>query len=255
MTKTIWPNGYLQKFPTNKQGGEPAIDCINSSAKWSVRIRHSALVYSLDMQAGDPEYAWVNRHTWQSWRERYKKNSTRLDTLVAAIVEEKKPAHGEKGQYGYVRQAEEKPKRPRGRKRTGRNEPNDEYVEHEMVPMPIVYAIPMDSHYGSGPQHPQHQFIHESVPPGMPLQMPASPQPGTQMHAPGGGPLDNVVRNSPAEEEMDDADEDPDFAVRVGNAPPPIWGKRKASDELKVEGATKRLRSECDSFHRPFDIG
>ena len=32
---------------------------------------------------------------------------------IAEIVDQKKPAHGEKGQYGYVRKPEEKPKRPR----------------------------------------------------------------------------------------------------------------------------------------------
>ncbi|KAF7306750.1 Myb-DNA-bind-2 domain-containing protein [Mycena indigotica] len=63
----------------------------------------------------DPEYAWVQRHTWQSWRERYKKNSERLDKLIATIVAQTNPAHGEKGQYGYVRQPEEKPKKSRRR--------------------------------------------------------------------------------------------------------------------------------------------
>ncbi|KAH8997533.1 hypothetical protein EDB92DRAFT_1933491 [Lactarius akahatsu] len=61
--------------------------------------------------ANDPEYTRVTRHTWQSWHERYKKNSQRLDTLIQAIVEQKKPSLGEKGQYGYVRKPEEKPKR------------------------------------------------------------------------------------------------------------------------------------------------
>ncbi|TFK57334.1 hypothetical protein OE88DRAFT_1730708 [Heliocybe sulcata] len=67
--------------------------------------------------SNDPEYVWVQRHTWQSWRERYKKNSDRLDVMIAAIVAETKPALGEKGQYGYVRMAEEKPKRNRRKTR------------------------------------------------------------------------------------------------------------------------------------------
>ncbi|KZT30355.1 hypothetical protein NEOLEDRAFT_1173797 [Neolentinus lepideus HHB14362 ss-1] len=67
--------------------------------------------------ANDPEYAWVQRHTWQSWRERYKKNADRLDVMIAAIVAETKPALGEKGQYGYVRMPEEKPKRNRRKTR------------------------------------------------------------------------------------------------------------------------------------------
>lgn len=69
------------------------------------------------IQRNEPEFAWVSRHTWQSWRERYKKNAARLDIRIAQIVEEKKPAMGEKGQYGYVRQPEVKPKRNRRKSR------------------------------------------------------------------------------------------------------------------------------------------
>ena len=200
-------------------------------------------VIIVNPQSADPEYAWVTRHTWQSWRERYKKNATRLDTMIAAIVEQKKPAQGEKGQYGYVRQAEAKPKRGR-RKRVGRNQDatDDEFGDHDMpMPMPVVYAIPMDASYGPvGP----HQLAYGPLPPGMTLPMPAPPPHGG-MHAPGSGPLDgSSVRKSPAEEEMDDGEEDPDFvAVRVGNAPPPPWGKRKTTEELEGDGPNKRQKS------------
>jgi hypothetical protein len=42
-----------------------------------------------------------------------------------------------------------------------------------------------------------------------------------------------TVRKSPNEdeEEMEDAEDSPEWAVRVGDAPPPSWGKRKASDD------------------------
>lgn len=69
------------------------------------------------LQVHHPDYAWVVRHTWQSWRERYKKNSARLDNRIAVLVELKKPLIGEQGQYGYVRAPEEKPKGGK-RKRT-----------------------------------------------------------------------------------------------------------------------------------------
>lgn len=168
--------------------------------------------------------------------------------MIGVIVEQKRPAQGEKGQYGYVRQAEAKPKRGR-RKRTKNQEfpgSDAEYGEHGVpMPMPIVYAIPMDSHYDTGAPH---QLIHPSIPHGLPLPIPA-PSLGTSMHAPGSGPLDAAsVRNSPAEEEMDDGDEDPDFAgVRVGNAPPPSWGKRKASDEPEGESSHKKQKSRYGS--------
>lgn len=50
--------------------------------------------------------------------------------------------------------------------------------------------------------------------------------------APSTLPLDRpTVRKSADEEEMEDAEDSPEWAVRVGDAPPPSWGKRKASDD------------------------
>lgn len=43
------------------------------------------LIYVFE-KADQPGYEWVKRHTWQSWRERYKKNAERLDRHIAAIV-------------------------------------------------------------------------------------------------------------------------------------------------------------------------
>lgn len=175
----------------------------------------------------DPDYAWVGRHTWQSWRERYKKNATRLDALVAAIVEEKKPSQGEKGQYGYVRQPEEKPKRIRVRKHKSASETN------------VVGSEASTSTPGAYAEHPPttHQFVHENHPPGQ-LQPESGPplELFQNLHAPGDGPLDPGTRDGAAEEEMDAADEDPDFVVRVGHEPPPKWGKRKVSDSFATDG-------------------
>lgn len=44
-------------------------------------------------------YPWAARHTWQSWRNRYKKNQIRLDTMIESWVEKNpQPVMG-KGQY------------------------------------------------------------------------------------------------------------------------------------------------------------
>lgn len=37
------------------------------------------------------EYNWTKRHTWQSWRERYKKNARRLDPMIVQFVKREKP--------------------------------------------------------------------------------------------------------------------------------------------------------------------
>lgn len=145
-----------------------------------------------------------------------------------------------------MRQAEAKPKRGR-RKRGARNQENvvsdeelGEQRDMQSMSMPVVYAIPM----GAG-QYGSEQLMQGSLPRDLPLPMPAPP-PATNMHAPGGGPLDGAsVRKSPAEEEMEDGEEDPDFAnVRVGNEPPPTWGKRKATEELEGEGSNKKPKSK-----------
>ncbi|KDQ63777.1 hypothetical protein JAAARDRAFT_53966 [Jaapia argillacea MUCL 33604] len=83
--------------------------------------------------ANEPDYGWVTRHTWQSWRERYKKNSTRLDFRIAAIVAQKKPVIGEKGQYGYVRAPEGKPKRPRKKPQPKLETPGPSNLNHNGI--------------------------------------------------------------------------------------------------------------------------
>lgn len=40
-----------------------------------------------EVRAHEPGFEWVQRHPWQSWRERYKKNQDRLDKLIEKIVE------------------------------------------------------------------------------------------------------------------------------------------------------------------------
>ncbi|KAG6878430.1 hypothetical protein C0993_007031 [Termitomyces sp. T159_Od127] len=175
--------------------------------------------------SSDPEYAWVTRHTWQSWRERYKKNAERLDKMIAAIVDRKKPAQGEKGQYGYVRQPEAKPKRTR-KKRTKLADAQAAMDELGGAIGMQVPVMPMMM----GMQHElqaQHALQHEVF---------------TQLAPHVGTPVDrSSVRRSPAEEEMDE--EASEWMVRIGDAEPPQWAKRKPSEELEGTDGTKRART------------
>ncbi|KAG1826127.1 uncharacterized protein BJ212DRAFT_1318173 [Suillus subaureus] len=166
----------------------------------------------------DPEYAWVSRHTWQSWRERYKKNAVRLDTMIAQIVDQKKPIPGEQGQYGYVRQDEEKNKRPR-RKRA---KPAEQNLHKEEM---IIGGI-----NGNGAEVPVIVFDASPVDSG----------PSTSRA---------FVRSTPAEEELEDGEDSEEWAVRVGNEPPPKWGKRPASEESEAQHPRKRMKSnDTDSI-------
>ncbi|KAG0709028.1 hypothetical protein DFH29DRAFT_890225 [Suillus ampliporus] len=173
----------------------------------------------------DPEYAWVSRHTWQSWRERYKKNAVRLDTIIAQIVDQKKPVPGEQGQYGYVRQDEEKPKRPR-RKRA---KPAEQNLHNQEM---IIGGI-----NGNGAEVPVIVFDALGMDPG----------PSTSRA---------VVRSSPAEEEMEDGEDSEEWAVRIGNEPPPNWGKRPASEESDSQSPLKKMKyNDANSFHDLLDQG
>ena len=215
----------------------PATGSISNCATWYVTFsRLLSFLTLIAIQANDPEYSWVTRHTWQSWRERYKKNSQRLDTLIQAIVEQKKPSLGEKGQYGYVRKPEEKPKRSRKRKDDGSGagpSNDDDFLQaappHSMAMAMHVSLSAQDGHSHPGipvPTVPIDMYQHPSHLHGVshhinPMQTPASSSLGLGVIQDGVV----VVRESPAEEEMED--EETEWEVRVGSDPPPLWGKRK----------------------------
>ncbi|KAH9857881.1 hypothetical protein C2E23DRAFT_719290 [Lenzites betulinus] len=197
------------------------------------------LYQQLCEMASEPEYAWVTRHTWQSWRERYKKNATRLDARIQEIVEQKKPAHGEKGQYGYVRKPEEKPKRTR--KKSRNSTANDgsapvpgpsgvHSLETYSMPMPVPLP-PMTGVMGpvGGPEDGFNPVVYQ--PPAPVFQHMSVPTPGPPMTA-------AMARQNAREEEVED--DEVDWQIREGNAPTPAWAKRKIDEE---EEPSKRQRT------------
>ena len=152
-------------------------------------------------------------------------------------MEQKKPQPGEKGQYGYVRQAEEKQKRS-NKKKKGKTE--DEYRAPEEynissmigIPVPGPGQLPPGIHptgLGVPTFHPSMASLRHLAVVGNPYAG-ILPTPSV--------PLDNsTTRNSPIEEEL----EDEEWAVRIGNESPPTWGKRKAQDE-DSDAQNKRVR-------------
>lgn len=181
----------------------------------------------------------MTRHTWQSWRERYKKNSQRLDKKIAQVVEEKKPAHGEKGQYGYVRKPEEKPKRSRKKKiangettdANGAGPSNEVEEDIDHLPVPVLPNIP-------GVLVPVQE-------PGNYAQLmypPNSSSTFSQAGATQPGPVDvAAARENAPEEEMEDGEEATEWGIRVNNATPPSWAKRR-SERAEEEEPAKRPR-------------
>jgi hypothetical protein len=206
-------------------------------------LRFLKIILSPFIQAGEPEYAWVSRHTWQSWRERYKKNAERLDKTIAVIVEQKRPQPGEKGQYGYVRQAEETQKRSRKRKiHTVEEVPQTDQPVHT-----VIVAGPSHVHAPMVPPEmniptlgPSVTTLHESTRMGNPFSVVIAPS-STAI------PMEDPIRDSPAEEELED--DETDWAVRIGNAPPPAWSKMSSPDEENFAIRKKRARKKLLFFY------
>lgn len=75
------------------QVGELGLGSMKSFWKWCVVWAESNLTSEIengwDIQAkkpqvpGEPTYEWANRHTLESWRERYKKNQELFDPIIA----------------------------------------------------------------------------------------------------------------------------------------------------------------------------
>ncbi|KAI0361744.1 hypothetical protein OH77DRAFT_1585799 [Trametes cingulata] len=222
------------------------------------------LYQQLCEMAHDPEYAWVTRHTWQSWRERYKKNATRLDAKIAEIVEQKKPAHGEKGQYGYVRKPEEKPKRTRKKARqssannadatavadgtvltngNGNTEvatplPGPSGV-HSMDTYSMPMPVPLSTMSGvMGPVGGASDGFNPVMyqPPAPVFQHMSVPTPGTMTA--------EIARQNAREEEMED--DEVEWQIREGNAPPPPWAKRKPEDEPDEPNKRQRISPSAE---------
>lgn len=163
-----------------------------------------------------------------------------MDVRIAQIVEEKKPALGEKGQYGYVRQPEAKQKRSRKKIRKTDEEgvagPSHQDSDGDNMPIPV----PM-------PYQPPTSEPQDGQPAGYPALLypptfsnhvqasPPSPAPATRL------PLDPAIaRQNAPEQEMEDGDEDGEWAIRIGTAPPPQWAKRRREHE--EEEPSKRMR-------------
>lgn len=106
---------------------------------WSVYRPHQTKKGILSITQKDKQdYAWVTRHSWQSWRERYKMNFGRMDPIISEIVQSKNISPGKKGQHGYVRRPEEFPKvaatvrrkRRRAEQDDGELQEGDEEIKH-----------------------------------------------------------------------------------------------------------------------------
>lgn len=173
----------------------------------------------------------MTRHTWQSWRERYKKNAARLDVRISEIVSRVKPAVGEKGQYGYVRKPEEKPKRSNKKKTRQDTEEaaelsNTDEVEFLLQPVPVPHSA-NDSTGIEGDLTPPGQFggFQQSAE-GASIESEAAVPPDVE-----------AARRNATEEEDDDSE----WQIRVGDNTQPGWAKRKAEEE--EEGSRKRHQS------------
>ncbi|TDL18896.1 hypothetical protein BD410DRAFT_792678 [Rickenella mellea] len=64
---------------------------------------YQQLVEHNDAWGEEHRYPWAARHTWHSWRERYKKNLARFDVRIQKIVAKNPPPPNGKGLYPLTR--------------------------------------------------------------------------------------------------------------------------------------------------------
>jgi len=172
--------------------------------------------------------------------------------MIQAIVEQKKPTLGEKGQYGYVRKPEEKPKRSRKRKDDGPGAvpPNDDDFLQPGPSHQLAMAMHMSLAAQEGHPHPGMLVPPVPVDPSYPQGHPHLhnlPAHVSQIQPPTDGPVglgvtqNNVVavRKNADEEKMED--EEAEWDVKVGNDPPPLWGKRKIGEDPPENGKRARV--------------
>jgi len=142
--------------------------------------------------------------------------------MIASIVEQKKPAQGEKGQYGKKR-AQNAEHASAGGEYAGALDAKNESLP-AMAGMLGIQGIPDMISEMSG-----MVGIYSSL--------------GGPLHTPASGPFNRpAINNTPAEEEMDDTEDGSEWAVRVGNDTPPQWGKRRA-EEVEEDPPIKRQRT------------
>ncbi|KAF5390342.1 hypothetical protein D9757_002781 [Collybiopsis confluens] len=168
-----------------------------------------------------PEFTWVTRHTWQSWRERYKKNADRLDKIIDSIVTTTKPTQGEKWQYGYVRQDDERPKKKRRRI----SKPEEEDQRPPLQPQ-------------------QQEFVLGSSGSGKALVSNFDPVTQAMATNPSFGQLAGMLRLAPTSDISTVENNEDGWGIRVGSSLPPSWPKPKDADALGQDHDSKSKLSE-----------
>lgn len=202
----------------------------------------------------DPQYAWVTRHTWQSWRERYKKHAHRLDRVIESIVEHKKPMLGEKGQYGYVRVDEPKePKptpKPKSKRKRARKDSTPEPSQNEGAYGGPVMLSPPNARMASRPPSGPPRSQPAPAPPLPPPSQPEPARPAATQPAPRAAtqPAPRAATQAPkrkATNIVDELDSESQWQIRIGDEPPPTWARPRDEDDdelAKQQSPTKRQR-------------
>ena len=121
-----------------------------------------------------------------------------------------------------MRQAEEKPRRRKKRSKVEQPMNPGEFPVNASV---MTILPPGPSNMQMDPTMPRAPEHHYTMLPDMPDIAGVGGAYSDILSAP------PTVRKSPDEEEMEDGEDSPEWAVRIGDAPPPSWGKRKASDD------------------------
>jgi hypothetical protein len=107
----------------------------------------------------------------------------------------------------------------------------EELATMPVMPLPVMHSLPPIMGMPAPPQFPNLQAPHD-YPTVISSHTTFPPPPATSP---------TPASRSQDEEEMEDNEEN-EWAVRVGTASPPAWGKRKATEAFEGKHGHKRLK-------------
>jgi hypothetical protein len=181
--------------------------------------------HSRTHQEHEDGYEWVTRHTWQSWRERYKNNAERLDRRIAEHVAESQLTLDRPATRRTHDRDDSSFLPPRKKAKTVHKRDVSENFDSDLFDISGTTLSPT-------PEVSMRALTGAS-PPSTPLAKPivhsiASAQ--ACLHSP--------TLSTPLRDLSLPADETQTWPIRVGNDPPPRWGKRKASEIEDIKNET-----------------
>ncbi|KAH8835209.1 hypothetical protein DL96DRAFT_1666083 [Flagelloscypha sp. PMI_526] len=180
------------------------------------------------------EYSWAKSHSWQSWRERYKKNADRLDLTISKIVQQKDIKRGEPGQLGYRRD-------PTFKDMMTVWKPTGDTTLPQLAPIEEHGQVGMRQTLKKRPRRPTSPL---PSPPTSPAVSTAASEPQAVVHLKATSEKRSPRGENPSQPSTDAPtqydDDESGWRVRIGKDPPPLWAQRPPDKQIDAQGEKER---------------